>query len=408
MKQIIYFLALLLGFSPSLALAETSGFIFTHDARSVKIEVEVRHNVVLIPLVINGSFEMNFILDTGVRTTILTEPLLANFLDLDSMRTIKVRGLGDGEPLDAKLADNVSISLPGGVEGRGFNLLVLPEGLASYSEMFGKPVYGIIGYEIFNRFGVEINYQREYIRLWDPFRMPKLKRWESMPMILRRGKPYVDATLVDHEGQEWEKKWLIDTGASMAVSLFEDDLSLPHPHIEAFLGKGLNGNVYGKLGRSPAFRIGGFEMNEVITGFPDPNALGFSHTTDEVWYGNIGAEVISRFRVFFDYPHRMVYIKKTPDLDREFEYNVSGLEILTVGNHYDTFIISYVRPGSPAEQAGLMVNDEVLGVNGLSIQGQAIDEVYDYLSKKPGKTLYLKVKRGDQVLKKRFRLKAEI
>ncbi|MEM9984082.1 MAG: aspartyl protease family protein, partial [Bacteroidota bacterium] len=364
---------------------------------------------VLIPLVINGSFEMSFILDTGVRTTILTEPMLANFLDLDSMRTIKVRGLGDGEPLDAKLADNVSISLPGGVQGRGFNLLVLPEGLASYSEMFGKPVYGIIGYEIFNRFGVEINYQREYIRLWDPFRMPKLRRWESVPMVLRRGKPYVDATLVDHEGQEWEKKWLIDTGASMAVSLFEDDLSLPHPHIEAFLGKGLNGNVYGKLGRSPSFRIGGFEMNEVITGFPDPNALGFTqNSTGEIWYGNIGAEVISRFRVFFDYPHRMVYIKKTPELDRRFEYNVSGLEILTVGSGYDTFIISYVRPGSPAEQAGLMVNDEVLGVNGLSIQGQAIDEVYDYLSKKPGKTLYLKVKRGDQVLKKRFRLKAEI
>lgn len=408
MKRPLYLLLLLL-LGPSLCVwGKPQGFYFTHDGRAVKIEVEVRHNVVLIPLRINGSFEMNFILDTGVRTTLLTEPLLANFLALDSMRTIKVRGLGDGEPLDAKLATNVSMSLPGGVEGRDLNLLVLPQGLVSYSQMFGKPVYGIIGHDLFSRFGIEINYQQEFVRFWDPFRMPKWRRWEALPIVLRRGKPYVEATLVDDHGEAWTRQWLIDTGASMAVSLFADDLAVPQPHINTFLGQGLNGSVYGKLGRSQALRLGKFEMEEVITGYPDPEALGLVNATDEAWYGNIGAEVISRFRVVFDYTHRRVLLKKTWSLRRDFQYNISGLELLSTGNNYDTFIISYVRPDSPAEEAGLQVNDEIINLNGLPVEGRGIDDLYYSLTKKEGRTVHIKVKRGDRVLKARFKLEGEI
>ncbi len=408
MKRLAPLLILLLGWS-SVAWGKTQGFIFTHNRRSVRIPVEVRHNVVLISLSINGSFELNFILDTGIRTTLLTEPLLANILSLDSMRTIKVRGLGEGEPLDAKLAQDVSISLPGGVEGRGLNMLVLPQGLVSYSQMFGKPVYGIIGYELFHQFAVEINYRRKYVRLWDPFRLPnRLERWEVMPITLKRGKPYIEASLVDQDGQHWKNQWLIDTGASMAISLFEDDIDLPQPSIEAFLGAGLSGNVYGKLGRSDTFQIGPFVMEDVITGFPNPEALSLDTQSEEAWYGNIGAEVISRFRVFFDYPHRRVYLKGTKDLDREFEYNVSGLELLSLGRNFDVFIISYVRPNSPAARAGLQVNDELIGLNGLALDGLGIEEVYGSISRRVGKMLYLKVKRGDKVLKKKFRLVSEL
>lgn len=406
MKHIGWIIALLIG-CLSGTQAKTNGFFFTHSNRSVRVEVKVRHNVVLIPVRINGSFEMNFILDTGVRTTILTEPLLANFLNLDSLRTIKVRGLGEREPMDAHLASSVSMTLPGGIEGRNLNLLILPEGMVSYSEMFGKPVHGIIGHDLFERFAIEINYQREFVRFWDPFRLPNMKRWESLPIVLRRGKPYVEATLIDSEGTEITENWLMDTGASMAISLFEDDLNLPQPHIDAFLGQGLSGNVYGKLGRCDALRLGSFEMEGVIAGYPEPEALGLSQT-GEVWYGNIGAQVISRFRVLFDYPHRRVYIRKTSELNREFDYNVSGLEFLSQGTDYDTYIISYVRPDSPAEDAGLRVNDEILGLNGLPVLGRPIDELYGSLSRREGRAISLKIRRGDEVLRKRFVLISEI
>ena len=169
MKKILLLLILMpVLFINGIASNGALGFTFTYDTKSVRIPVEIQHNIILIPLRINGSFEMNFILDTGVRTTMLTETMVAGFLNLDTLSTVKVRGLGEGDPIEAALARNVSISLPG-VEGSGINLIVLPEGVISYSGLFGKPVYGIIGYEIFRQFVVEINYTQKFVKQQQSF-----------------------------------------------------------------------------------------------------------------------------------------------------------------------------------------------------------------------------------------------
>jgi hypothetical protein len=405
MKRFTVLLSLALVCATFAPLAQ-AGFILPEGTRSVRIPIEVRHNVVLLPIRVNGAMELNFILDTGVRTTILTEPLLLNFLTFDSLNTVKVRGLGDGEAIDAQLARNVFMELPGGIEGHGINLLVLPEGLVSYSHMFGKPVYGIIGYELFGRFGVEINYLQEYIQIWDPFDMRKFRRWERHPIEIKQGKPYIEATLIDQHGDSHVEEWLIDTGASMAISLFDDELNVPDPSIDSFLGKGLSGNVYGKLSRIPALRIGPYELEEVIAGFPEVEALGLSPEQLD-WYGNIGAEVISRFRIVFDYPHRQIIFKKTWGFKRPFEYNLSGLELITMGTHYNTFVISYVRPESPAAKVGLKVNDEIISINGNAAQSLGIEDIYDHLTRHE-KTIFIKIKRGSQILSKRLRLISEL
>lgn len=384
---------------------QTSGFSL-NGRKWIKIPVEIQHNIILVPLQVNGSFEMNFILDTGVKTTILTEPLLASFLSLDSISRILVRGLGDGPPIEATLARDVQISLPG-VTGPKVNMLVLPEGLISYSSMFGRPVYGIIGYEIFGRFTVEINYQQSYIRLHEPFAYKPRRRWQKLPISLEKAKPYVAATLYTAAGDTIHKPWLLDTGASMAVSMLDVAYPAPDPSVPAFLGQGLNGNVYGKLARSEAFQLGEFVLPDIITGYPDTSAIPLL-PTDEGWYGNIGAEVISRFHVVFDYPRRQVYLKPNGNFRKAFDYNVSGLEILGIGRNFDQFVISYVRPDSPADRAGLRVNDEVLSLNGFNAEGLEIDDVYHNLTRRHGRSIQLKIKRGDKVFKTRFKLISEI
>jgi len=389
------------GFLP----AQGEGF-WLGGRKSVKIPVDIQHNIILIPVQINGSFEMNFILDTGVKTTILTEPLLTSFLALDSLSNILVRGLGEGPPIEAKLARDVRISLPG-VAPIKLHMLVMPEGLISYSSMFGRPVYGIIGYEIFGRFTVEINYQQEYIRLHEPFTYKPRRRWGRLPITLKKAKPYVTASLLLPDGDTLREAWLMDTGASMAVSLLDEGLEPPDPSIPAFLGQGLNGNVYGRLARSPSFQIGEYLLEDVITGYPDTSAIPVL-PTDHGWYGNIGSELISRFHVVFDYPRSQVFLKPNGRFRRPFSYNISGLEVLSAGHNFEKYIISYVRPDSPADQAGLKVNDEVLALNGQSVDGLEIDEVYGSLVRRNGRSLQVKVKRNGEVIKTRFKLLTEL
>ncbi len=386
-----------------------AGFTFREDVKSVKIPVEIINNIVLIPVRINGSFELNFIFDTGVRTTILTEPLLSNFLSLDSLQKVKVRGLGEGDAIEAILARNVSMTLPG-VLGKGINLIVLPQGIISYSEMFGKPVFGIIGYEIFGQFVVEIDYQNKFVRLYDPFSFKLKGKWKrnELPIEVRKGKPYVNAKLIDHLGGEIESKWLIDTGASQAVALFDKNLEVPDQTVETFLGKGLSGDVYGRLGRVQGFQLGKFTFKDVIAGYPEVGSLNILHGKKSVWYGNLGAEIISRFNVIFDYPRRRLYFKKNNKYRKPFTYNVSGIEVLAKGHTYENFFISYVRPNSPAAEAGIQIDDEIVALNGISISGLDIGDMYLNLNKKIGKKISVKIRRGESTFKKRFSLISEL
>ena len=350
---------------------------------------------------------MNFILDTGVRTTILTEAAIAPFLGLDSVARVRVRGLGEGEVIQAMLARNVSFSLTEEVVGRGIQMVVLPEGVISYSHMFGKPVYGIIGSALFSQFIIEINYQHEYIRLYNPFEFKPKRKAVAVPFELRGGKPYIRATIYPNQQDSIQADWLLDTGASQAVALFSDEVAIPDPSIQAFLGQGLSGNVYGEMARVPSFKLGPFRFEDVITGFPDTSSLNLPDTGGQ-WYGNIGAEILSRFRVYFDYLNSQVYLKKTRRVKEPFDYNTSGIELISLGRDFDTFVIVYVRPESPAYKAGVRVNDVVLTLNGLEAKKLGIDEIYNNLQQREGKTIHLKLKRNDQTFKTKFRLESEI
>ena len=386
--------------------ARSAGFILEGNARSVKIPVEIQNNIILIPLRINGSVEMNFILDTGVKTTILTEPMVANLLNLNVLERIRVRGLGDGEAIEAVLARNVSMKLPG-VYGAGINLVVLPQGVISYSGMFGKPVFGIIVYELFGQFVVEINYHHKYIRLHDPIRYQYRGRAVQVPIEIQKSKPYVSATLEMKDGKKIKARWLLDTGASQALSMFSREMQPPAHSIDAFLGKGLSGNVYGKLGRVKGFEIGGFFLEGVIAGFPDSTSL--SLLPDEIsWYGNLGAAVLSRFHVIFDYNGKRLILKKNSAFRTPFNYNISGIELYAHGQAFNEFLISYVRPNSPAARAGLQVNDEIISLNGFATENLNINSMYNGLEKRAGSTISVRIRRGEEIFKSKFKLESEI
>ncbi|MCB0851628.1 MAG: PDZ domain-containing protein, partial [Bacteroidetes bacterium] len=201
--------------------------------------------------------------------------------------------------------------------------------------------------------------------------------------------------------------WLIDTGASQAISLFTEDLSAPEKSIDAFLGMGLSGGVYGKLGRVQAFSLGEFTFEDVITGFPDTASLNILAESN-VWYGNLGAEIISRFHVVFDYPRGSIYLRKNSNFRKDFRYNISGIELLTSGEDFDKYVVSYVRPDSPAEEADVQINDEILSINGIDVEKLNIDELYGTLGYKNRKVITLRLKRDGEAFRVRFRLISEI
>lgn len=386
-------------------LNKSIGFKFENEnLRSITLPIKVFHNLVLVGVRINGSFDMDFILDTGVQTTILTEPVLCSVLQIKTGRAVQLRGLGVGDTIAAQLASDVRISL-GQAHGQNMNLLVLPSEALSFSDFLGMPVYGIIGYDLFQDFVVEINYTDKWLRLHRPDKYKAPKKFKSADIELNHTKPYLNTNIYTCDSLLFKQKLLLDTGSSQAVSLNRNEVDMPTKTIEAFLGKGLSGLVLGDIGYICALEMAGFSFKKIIAGFPTAESLGAGGQTNILWNGSIGGEIFKRFRIIFDYTHQKVYFKPNYYFKAAFEYNLSGIEMHALPPDFKTVKVSYVRPKSISEDADIQIGDEILSINGLSPQNTFIGDLYEELNKKSGYVVNLKILREGVVLKKKIILK---
>lgn len=398
---------LFLAYLPATGASEQDrGFRFNRDRRSVTIPIKVRNNLAVIPLEINNRGPFYFILDTGVNTTILTEPIMAHLLGLEFSQSIFVYGLGGEGIVEAMLAENVTISMHG-ITGKNMNLIVIPENILSFSEVFGFPVYGVIGYDFLKNFPVEISYSSESMRV---FREPTYRlrrRTETIPFRVIQGKPYVEATIVGTSGDSLTTHLLLDLGASHPIYLNRRYIGLSEETISGFLGKGISGNLMGQIGRVEKLIIGETEIEAPIVSYPDAEFLQFQGQSIH-WEGIIGGGIIKRYHIILDYEREKMFIRRSPFYRQPFHTNLSGLEVVARGSNMRDFIIHYVRPGSVAYEAGLIAGDRIIYLDTESYRQITLDKILNALSQDEGAVIRMVVMRDDKLLNKRFRLREDL
>src|SRR5260221_2175817 len=165
------------------------GFAITEGHSKVKIPIEVYNNLIIVPEVLNGKLPLKFILDTGVRTTILTEKAFSDFLHLSYARKYTIAGPGGVKFIDAYITNNVTIDIPGG-HGEGHAILVVDQDYLELRNYLGTDVHGILGYELFSRFIVQIDYEAKTLTLMLPSRFHPQKKFQSLDIAVEDTKPF--------------------------------------------------------------------------------------------------------------------------------------------------------------------------------------------------------------------------
>jgi hypothetical protein len=260
---------------------------------------------------------------------------------------------------------------------------------------------------LFQNFVVEINYYRKYIRLTRPKDFKAPKQDQELPIMIKRSKPYIRGQVANLQGDTLDTWWLMDTGSSQSISLYHEGFALPSRLLNAFIGEGLSGSLHGQIGRLPIFRLGPYRFEELIASFPEQASLRWVTLSDDK-YANLGAGILSRFTLTFDYNRYRIYLRRNPSFKKSFEYNTSGLETLAQGVGFKEHYISYVRPDSPAEAAGVQVGDELLSVNGADITFMEVGEIHARLNRKAGRKLCLRLRREGEKFKRCFYLESGI
>lgn len=393
------------------AFGQVLGFALADGKKKVQIPIEVYNNLIVVPVVLNGALPLKFILDTGVRTAILTEKTFSDILNLSYSRKYSISGPGGEQIIDAYITNNVSLELPG-VTGRGHALLVLGEDYLELRNYLGTDVHGILGYELFSRFIIEVDYDKKVLTLSVPSRFTKKRKYQSIPIKIEDTKPYVTTSVVLADGTQLTAKLLVDSGASHGLMLeptSDARIKVPDSTVSSVIGRGLGGEITGKVGRVEALRLGTYEIKNAIANFPDPNSyfdslkLGATQRN-----GAIGGEVLSRFTVIFNFPKEEMYIKKNSSFKKKFHYNLSGLTVKAKGSRLNVFEVTEVRDRSVADGAGVLIGDLILNINGVETKTLDLNTINGFFNQKPGKKINLVVNRKGQQLRMSFELEDQI
>ena len=377
------------------------GFFLEGKRKAARIPFEFHSNLIIVPVQINGSDTLHFILDTGVSTTLITDPLALSNQNLHLTRQVKLAGAGEGKAVTAHIALDNSLAMYR-MRANHQNLLIMDEDFLRLSEYVGVPVHGIFGYEVFNNYVVTINFAQKEILLEAPGRYKYRKRkGERYPITIQDTKPFTDAVALFADGREHPIRVVIDTGAGHALFLNkteQDNIPLPEKVIRTQLGRGLNGVINGSLGRIERIKFGRFELDNIVASFPDSASFGAKLPDASERQGNVGCELLRRFKVTMNYQEGYMVLKPIKRRLREsFEHDMSGLELKALGADLRSYFVYAVAKDSPAERAGLLEGDQILFINDYPAQEISISEIYKMLQRGDGREVELLVKRDGKI-----------
>ncbi|MBT8316180.1 MAG: PDZ domain-containing protein [Lutibacter sp.] len=400
------------------------------------------NNLIVFPIEVNGK-ELNFILDSGVGATILFNINTKDSLQLNNVKKIKLKGLGSEEAIDAILSKNNRFSFKN-IVSQNQNLYVVFDDSFDLSSKLGLTIHGIIGYEILKDFVIKINYNLKKVTFYKPesYNYKKCKKCETFNLELYKLKPYINigAKLDPLTNEITPVKLLIDSGGSDAMWLFENthpNIVVPKKFFIDFLGEGLSGTIHGKRAFIKGLVLGKFELRNPTVSFPDSisiaNALQFKSRN-----GSIGASILKRFIVIFDYKNEIITLRKGTSFKEPFRYNMSGIELAYNGkllvkeqdysnivlsnkeegvmkssvvlnyNYKYTFKPTYkifkLREGSPAYRAGLQENDIVIKINGKYTYNLKLEEIVEKFYQKENKKIKLVIERNGKDYEYQFEL----
>ncbi|MBC6605318.1 aspartyl protease family protein [Hymenobacter sp. BT188] len=410
------FLGLLLSLTATGQPAKSAAPSFTFKSartRSLTVPVEMQRNLIIISASLNGQGPFNFLLDTGVSMSILTDPTLRTQLGLRLGQRFRVAGAGEDQALEAFQTDSVHVTLADGkVVAPALTFLILSSDVLNLSGYVGMPIHGILGYDVFRSFVVRIHPAESRVILINPasFQAPKGRRWTTMGIDLEGSKAYLRTEAVVHDSLKLPLKLVLDTGAGHALSLetaSDPRLTLPPRRVRSQLGRGLNGLINGYLGRVTSLQLGKYKVKSLVTSFPD--AADVSHRAEVFRNGNIGLELLKRFDIIIDYTRNRLWLRPNSLYRDPFEHDMSGLDLLATGSDYHQYIILKVEEGSPAAEAGLQPTDEIIAINLMPVASLSLTQISRILHSDDGRQLLFIVRRANgELITTSVRLRRQI
>jgi C-terminal processing protease CtpA/Prc len=150
--------------------------------------------------------------------------------------------------------------------------------------------------------------------------------------------------------------------------------------------------------------VGPLVLPKPIVAFPNSDLIDQLISSNDR-NGTIGAEILRRFLVTIDYRNSRMTLRPTYRVKEDFNYNMSGMEVINPMPGLPIFTITDIRENSPAYFAGLQVNDQILSLNNSNHQSLELNDINLLLQSRENKKIKVTVLREGEEYKTSFELK---
>jgi hypothetical protein len=340
-------------------------FSISGGASATSVPFDLVENHVYLDVMLNGKGPYRFIFDTGGLNVI--DPEIAREIGATGRGSQQTSGVGS-TTVSSSFADVKSLVVGNAtLKDQIFTTAPIRKG---FGVSAGSEVDGLIGFEVLSRFITTFDYANHVVTLALPGTAPPPATADVIPFVINGQQPQFACEIEGVPSQ-----CTLDTGARDSISLFGPFLAA-HPEVvpQAVTGIGVDGfgvggAAMGKLGRLRTLRIGTFELPDIVASISTQTQGAFAQPFVA---GNVGGNLLKRFSVYLDYGKSQMALSPNASYALRDSYERAGVFLL---NKNGTKLVYDVRPGTPAEVAGIVKGDVIATIDDKDVSDESLDDV---------------------------------
>jgi hypothetical protein len=333
---------------------------------------------------VNGR-PMDFLFDTGGHS-VLT-PDAAKLLGLGATGSQQSGGSGAGTLLQQDTrVDELRIG-EAVLRDQHFFVLSLP--YSDVEQGAQPPLAGLLGLEVAERFIVRVDYRAGTLSLLPRTATPACRSgWR--PIRFTYDMPAVDAQL---DGRS--ASFTVDTGNNGGLLLYR--YWLQTQGVEGRYDRGEQSLSYGAGGASNNWVSYGktFNIGKPVIARPmirttdDKGGVALSKSEA----GNLGTNLLANYTITLDYGRSRGCFDYVPGY-RPLPFNRAGVR--AIKDNPESFLVTLVNAGGPADHAGLRKNDRIIAVDGVPASRLGDGDLTLAFTRRPGRQISLRYERAGQ------------
>lgn len=300
--------------------------VFVDPVVARQIPVEIHNYHIYVPVQVNDSPPVLFILDSGAGSTVISQEL-ADQLHIPRRGTMPILGVGGQQLVEAVQVEK--FRLPG-VEIHHQRTYAMD--LSEVRLQTGREVHGVLGYDLFIRCVIRVDYEQQRLGLFDPRGFAYSGEGEVLTGKLVTNILQIPGSINGIEGD-----FRVDTGSSgclhLGIRVLKEHNLLKNRQLMEVNTFGIGGESLTYLTRMENLQLGHVRIPDPLVALvaEEANILSLESTL-----GTIGGQILHKFTVYFDYSRRQLILEKNRLFDQPLQVDTSGM-----------------RPIPEAEQLGL-------------------------------------------------------